>query len=74
MVGSFHPTRSARLLLAHRMNTDKTKPKNCFWLYPCSSAFIRGHLCFLANSIRGILLSAGFFTAFELNSMQRDWQ
>src|SRR5208283_5796298 len=28
------------------MNTDKKNPKNCFWFYPCSSVFIRGHSCF----------------------------
>src|SRR5208283_203743 len=28
-----------------RMNTDKKNPKNCFWFYPCSSVFIRGHSC-----------------------------
>jgi hypothetical protein len=33
------------------MNTDKTKPKNCFWFYPCSSVFIGG-----------LLASAVFFT------------
>src|ERR1019366_1235519 len=41
MVNSFQFTRSARLSLVYRINTDKQTPRSCFIrVYPCSSVAI----------------------------------